>query len=244
MAEIVRTTAAAPAYAAPGTRLGQAPAAIRKAPRPRCARPTSATFNEPAVSSLSRATARGFFVLVADRPFRVDALSLRVFLAGFLTVAFRAAAVFDAADFVVTRFFFVGFLTATFTAVPFFAATDFAGAGSRDRRSCLGRGSLPDRRAGRSRLLASRSGLRRPGSSAASSVRRHDRHRSRPAAPDNAENARSGHQARFLASTPAHLDHRAVHRRHQPNPGPGVGGDFHPIANDCHLVLLRETGRV
>jgi len=49
-------------------------------------------------------------------------------LAAFLTVAFRAAAVFDAADFVVTRRFFVAFLTAAFTPAPFFAATDVAGA--------------------------------------------------------------------------------------------------------------------
>ncbi|MGO9873766.1 MAG: hypothetical protein ACLPVY_08190 [Acidimicrobiia bacterium] len=51
---------------------------------------------------------------------------MRVFLAAFLTAAFRAAAVFDAADLVVTCRFFFGFLTAAFTAVPFFAGPDFA----------------------------------------------------------------------------------------------------------------------
>jgi hypothetical protein len=75
-----------------------------------------------------RDTTRPLFFFVADRPFRVDALSLRVFLAAFLTVVFRAAALFDAAGFVAACRFFVDFLTVVFAALRFFAATDFAGA--------------------------------------------------------------------------------------------------------------------
>jgi hypothetical protein len=88
-----------------------------------------------------------------------------------------------------------------------------------DRRSCLGLDRfLRNHAALRSRRPLPFRCLRSPTLLAGASA-----NLTRPTAPaplNHAQDTRTGHEARLLASTPTHVDHRTVHARHDAGPWP------------------------